>query len=184
MEKLSIKDKVMKNKAYPVILLTLVVLISILLLMYINSITKAIITKQKEDKTLAQLEQIFPDMDNFKFKEEIYIVYRKEDVLGYAFTAAGKGYGGEISTLVGIDNDYKIKLINVLSNNETPGLGTKIIDESFTGQFKGLGIDELEIKSEGGKIDAITGATISSKALTSSVKEALRFNSEIIESSF
>ncbi|GAI74042.1 unnamed protein product, partial [marine sediment metagenome] len=71
-----------------------------------------------------------------------------------------------------------IEGMEVLSHTETPGLGNKITEEPFTEQFLGLGVDGIALSRDGGEIDAITGATISSRAVTSAVQERMF---EIIE---
>ena len=75
--------------------------------------------------------------------------------------------------MVGIDKNNKITGIEVISQQETPGLGAKIKESSFLQQFIGKTLEELKIKKDGGKIDAVTGATISSRAVTNGVRQAI-----------
>jgi Na+-translocating ferredoxin:NAD+ oxidoreductase subunit G len=114
---------------------------------------------------------------------------------GYVFIAKKYGYSSVIETMVGIKKDGTITGVSVLSQNETPGLGAKIVEvvsddtllkalkqvfskekeveakilPYFTEQFKGLNVGRLELSKDG--IHAITGATISSKAVLDSIKE-------------
>ncbi|MCE5330077.1 RnfABCDGE type electron transport complex subunit G [bacterium] len=173
--------KIMQNKFYPVIFLAIIVLVAVVLLMYVNNITRAKILEQREAKIVNQLKNIFPDVDKYEFKDDIYIILKDNKSIGYAFIAKGKGYGGEIQTLVGIDKDFAVKEITVMSNSETPGLGSKITLSSFTGQFKGLKSSEVVLSKDGGQVDAITGATISSRAVTDSVRKELDKKIEIIK---
>ena len=83
------------------------------------------------------------------------------------------GYSSIINALVGVDLNNKITGIGIISQQETPGLGSNIEKESFLSQFIGKGIEDLNIKKDGGKIDAVTGATISSRAITSGVRNAI-----------
>jgi electron transport complex protein RnfG len=83
------------------------------------------------------------------------------------------GYSSVISSLVGLDLDNKIIGIEVLSQQETAGLGANIAKESFLKQFIGKTKEELKIKKDGGQIDAITGATISSRAITDGVRKKI-----------
>ncbi|WP_417019446.1 FMN-binding protein, partial [Anaerotruncus massiliensis (ex Liu et al. 2021)] len=76
---------------------------------------------------------------------------------GYAFKVKDKGFGGVYNVMVGIGNDGRITGVKLLDNSETPGLGSKTGADAFTGQFPG------KDKSLEG-VDAVTGATISSKA--------------------
>ncbi|MCU0640490.1 MAG: FMN-binding protein [Candidatus Margulisbacteria bacterium] len=95
---------------------------------------------------------------------------------GRALAVTVRGYGGEIELLVGIDQQERISGLKVLSHKETPGLGANIVRPDFLGQFKGKKrTDPLEAKKD---IDAISGATISSRAVCNGVKDALeRFQS-------
>lgn len=166
-------ERLKSKRLYSVVFLTLVVLISVSLLLWINSFTSAIVETQKENKIKSTLESIFPDLTGFEESDDIFIVYEGEQITGYAFIATGNGYGGTLSILVGINQDYSIKGIEVLSHTETPGLGGKITEETFTGQFEGLLADDVALSKDGGKIDAITGATISSRAAASAIQKRM-----------
>jgi Na+-translocating ferredoxin:NAD+ oxidoreductase subunit G len=120
-----------------------------------------------------------------------------QNVLGYAFTAFGKGYSSTIETVVGVTPDGRICGIKIISQKETPGLGAKtqevaskntlwavlsgkaVSEEGvrpwFQQQFDGLGADDLVVVKSRGEngILAITGATISSDAVTSSIRRGL-----------
>jgi len=172
---------IMENKFYPVIFLAVIVFVAVVLLMYVNNITKVKILEQRETKIVTQLKNIFPDMDKYELKDDIYIVLKNGETIGYTFIAKGRGYGGEINTLVGIDKNMAIKEITVMSNTETPGLGTRITLASFTDQFKGLKSSDVVLSKSGGKVDAITGATISSRAVTDSIKKEMDVKIEIIK---
>jgi electron transport complex protein RnfG len=129
-----------------------------------------------------------------------YTAYESENrlnVLGYAFSAYGKGYSSTIETVVGVTPDGTICGIKIVSQQETPGLGAKVqevasqntlwavlsggaVDETgtrpwFQVQYNGLGVDDLRVvKSRGEEgVLAITGATISSEAVTGSVRRGL-----------
>jgi len=86
------------------------------------------------------------------------------------------GYGGDIKLVVGIDIDGKIRDYRILSYAETPGLGTKATESPFKDQFKGRSLKntKFKVKKDGGDIEAITGATITSRAITSVLAESLR----------
>lgn len=97
--------------------------------------------------------------------EILYVSDQNNNLIGYCVTTQPKGFGGKINTLVAIDADGKITGINILELSETAGVGTKIQEDSFLGQFKG--------KSDISGIDTIGGATVSSKALLSGIDAAL-----------
>jgi electron transport complex protein RnfG len=96
--------------------------------------------------------------------------------------ALGQGYSSTIRTVVGVDREMSITGIKVAFQQETPGLGTRVEEVKrgqktswFQDQFKGKKIEQLEVvrAKDPARIEAITGATISSKAVTNSVREAL-----------
>ncbi len=139
------------------------------LLAGVNSLTKPRILAQALTEENAGLKEVLSEVDNFeavKEKEEI-IYYKGYDkngkFVGVAFKAVAKGYSSTIETLAGMLKDGKIIAIKILSQNETPGLGSRITDLSFINQFKG--INDLS------GVQAITGATISSRAVIASVEK-------------
>jgi len=69
----------------------------------------------------------------------------------------------------------------IVSNTETPGLGSRIEEDFFTNRFEGLSVSDVKLSKEGGKVDAITGATISSKAVTDAVQRGLEEKIEQIK---
>jgi len=92
-----------------------------------------------------------------------------------AFESFGKGYGGDVGLMIGVDveND-KIIGVSVTTHSETPGLGANAKDDpTFVSQFKGFAItDPAKVTSDGGKINAMSGATITSRAVCSAATEA------------
>lgn len=115
-----------------------------------------------------------------KIEQNVKIAYEKsvQEVLpqgtvgGKAIKVAPRGYSGPIEILVGIDGKGKIVGIKVLSQRETPGLGANVSSPKFLKQFIGKNAqDPIEPKKD---IDAITGATITSRAACQGVKEALK----------
>jgi len=90
--------------------------------------------------------------------------------MGSVIEVNGKGYGGTIGITVGVDVDLKITGIKIGSHSETPGLGAKTTDVKFYGQFAGL--DAKEDIAVGSEITAISGATVSSKGVTTAVDAA------------
>jgi electron transport complex protein RnfG len=169
------------KKAYPVIILTAVVAVSVTALTYTDRFTRGEIEAQMETETEAMLSEMFPEMSRYELANDIYTIYSNGDRLGYAFIATGKGYGGDIDILVGLEDENTVKGITIISNEETPGLGTRITEPSFTNHFEGLSIDEVALRGEGGEIDAITGSTISSAAVIDAVRAAAQEKVRSIE---
>jgi electron transport complex protein RnfG len=180
-KKSNLSERILQNKAYPVIFLVIIVFVAVSLLMVISDFTMEKIIAERNAEIIAQLETIFSEIDDYEYKDEYYEVYSGGGVAGYAFIAKGKGYGGEIEILVGVDTEFEIEKVIILSNTETPGLGTRIAEDFFTDQFTGLGINDIRLSKDGGKIDAITGATISSTAVTDAVRRTLESKIEEIK---
>jgi len=138
------------------------------LLATVNSFTKSKIISQAQAEEEASLKEVVPQGERFEaIKSQAgtiyYRVYDKEaKFIGAAFKASGKGYSSTIETMVGMLEDGTITAIKILSQNETPGLGANIVGQDFTGQFTN--------KKDLSKCEAITGATISSRAVIEMVK--------------
>jgi len=140
------------------------------LLAGMNSLTKARIIAQAQTEEDTALREVMPQgqyFDPIKKGEDIiyYKVSNKDGkFIGVAFKASGKGYSSVIDTLVGMARDSTITAIKIMNQNETPGLGARVAEPSFRGQFSDKNIQGLV------SVQAITGATISSKAVIDSVK--------------
>lgn len=94
----------------------------------------------------------------------------------YIASTAGKGYSSYIGMLVAVDRDLKVSNLKVLNMHETPGLGDQVLEASFLDQFKGKELSKIVLlKTETTEnIQAISGATISSRAVTNGVKDAVQ----------
>jgi len=153
------------------IILGVICLVASGLLAGVNSFTKARIIAQAQQEEEASLKEVVPEAAHFEAVRSgnDIIYYRAHDknakLVGIAFKASGKGYSSEIETMVGMAADGRIIAIKILSQNETPGLGAQVIEPSFTRQFANKNIQHLN------EVQAITGATISSKAVLDAVKK-------------
>jgi electron transport complex protein RnfG len=107
---------------------------------------------------------------------EYYLATSGGKPVAYISSTAGKGYSSYIAMLVSLDTDFKIRDIKILHHGETPGLGDQIEDKNFIGQFKGKALSQLILLKTETKdnIQAISGATISSRAVTNGVKDAVQ----------
>lgn len=147
------------------------------------SLTKNAIEKNKKLRQEQAYKAVMPQAKNFKplgITKKIGDVEIKDvsnalsgkSKVGVVALIQTRGYGGSIQLAVGIDTRGKVTGINVISHNETPGLGNKIQEPSWQKQFLGKNSsDQLEVKND---IKSISGATISSKAVTLAVKTALQ----------
>lgn len=98
--------------------------------------------------------------------------------LGYAFTVtSSEGYGGDIQFAMGVSSDGTMNGISILSISETAGLGMKADTDEFKGQFKDKNVEKFEYTKAGatedGQIDALSGATITTNAVTNGVNAGL-----------
>ena len=118
--------------------------------------------------------------------EVMKAVDQSGNTAGYVMTlVSGQGYGGDIKMSLGIDKDGTITGLEILSMSETAGLGAKCTEEAFKDQFAGISADEITYTKSGKaadhEIDAISGATITTKAVTGAVNAGIAFiKSEIL----
>ena len=161
----------MKNDfVMPILVLTLICLIFTGALAYTNSITAPIIAQAASDRADAARYEIIPEAEGFVVVEteglpdSIREVYRTSNDVGFIFMVTVSGYGGDIQIVCGVAPDGKIIRSNVLSQNETKGLGSRIADASFADQFIGIayGFDGVV---------AISGATKSTNAYLKAIND-------------
>ena len=163
-----------------VICLTLICIVCSALLAGVYALTKAPIDKAAADKLSSAISEVLPEFSSLseeksiEFNGKTYTYYEVADsaanVLGYAVEAAVGGFGGPVSLMVGVLPDGTIYNTKVLSHSETPGLGAKCTEPAFADQFKGF---DPSVKKDGGDIDAITAATITSRAYAETVALAV-----------
>lgn len=148
----------------------------------VNAITKGVIADSQEKKLQQAIEQVLPgggekmDADAYTDKTGLVkAVYLGEG--GYAVEVVPKGFNGEITMMVGVSFDGKVLGISVVQQTETAGLGAiaqadNAKGEAFRDQFIGL-TGQLAVIKDGGTVEAISGATITSRAVTEGVNAAL-----------
>lgn len=124
------------------------------------------------------------EFENPEIVAEVFTGMKDSTVEGYTFKVLPKGYGGEITVLVGISLDGKVTGLKVVSHNETPGLGANATKDSFQAQFNNKQIEIPLTVVKGGsagdsEVQAITGATITSEAVTDGVNYAIQMFKEI-----
>jgi electron transport complex protein RnfG len=150
------------------------------LLAAVDSFTRPRILAQaqsQEDATLKELLPLAARFEPVKSGEEIsyYKGYSETGkFVGAVFKASGKGYSSTIETMAGMTPDHAITAIKVISLNETPGLGSRVAETDFLKQFAGQDVSGLA------GMQAITGATISSRAVIDSVAAKAREIKELI----
>ncbi len=145
----------------------------------VNAVTEPRIEAFNQQKLQSAIEQVLPGGgESVPFTDGtglVSTVYQGEK--GYAVEVHPNGFGGSITMMVGVGSDGKVLGISVVSQTETAGLGAVCAaatsaGEAFRGQFVGAS-GSVAVSKDGGQIDAITGATITSRAVTVGVNAAL-----------
>ena len=193
------KNKIIKDA----LALTLITLVAGVTLGGVYEITKDPIAKQEAQAKAEAYEQVFTDAAAFEAVEmddtltktirdqldqegykaqSIEEVMRAEDqsgeTLGYAFTVVtSEGYGGDIQFSMGVQNDGTLNGISILSIGETAGLGMNADTPAFKDQFVGKQVEQLQYTKNGAtqddEINAISGATVTTNAMTNGVNAGL-----------
>ncbi len=147
-------------------------------LAYVNDVTAEPIKATAAANRVAAVKAVMPK-GVAKIDEASGVFIGKDaadKVIGYAAEGGdGGGYGGEIVLMVGFEKDKKtLVTYKTLKASETPGLGMKLNTPEFIGQFRGQDATTLKLKKKGGKIEAITSATITSKAVIKAIGDAAK----------
>ncbi|MBQ9411068.1 MAG: RnfABCDGE type electron transport complex subunit G [Bacteroidales bacterium] len=148
------------------------------------ALTKDPIAAAAAAKTQQAVAQVLPHFESLEYNEEAnyYTAKDGENVVGYAIESTVVGFGGPLSLMVGVTSDGVVYNTSVLSHTETPGLGAKCsTDAKFMDQWRGFdpSLKKLSVKKDGGDVDAITASTITSRAYTLAVENALKVFSVI-----
>lgn len=139
---------------------------------------KEVLSMADSFETIENLEELLlkdPDLGSIT---EAYKGIKDKNTVGYVFVVIGKGYGGDIKINVGMGTSGEIKGVKISESKETPGLGLKASDESFISQFFNI-IPQGPLKvvksnkSEQEEVQAISGATVTSRAVTGAVQKAV-----------
>jgi electron transport complex protein RnfG len=144
----------------------------------VNLVTKKPIEEYEKNSRIAAVKDVLPGATEIKDVEpgRLWDGFSGSRLVGRAIAISPQGYGGPINLIFGIDGQNTITGVKIVSQTETPGLGAKVAEPAFTDQFKGKTRDQLFLKKDnpaGGSIDAITGATISPRAVTAGVRTGL-----------
>jgi Na+-translocating ferredoxin:NAD+ oxidoreductase subunit G len=187
----------------PTLVLFLCGLIITAILAVVYQVTDPIIRASAAQEQETALRKVLPDADAFDEARDpkeisaegitvpstVSAVYRGTtggQFAGYAVSVAPKGYGGKIILIAGIGPDGTLKGLTMVSMNETPGLGTRARDADFLGKYAGLSAaDGLQVVKKAsdrkGDIQALSGATVTSRAVTRGVADALQVARDLIE---
>lgn len=186
-----------KDILVPTITLFVICLIVSALLAGTNALTKEPIAANELKKSQEAMSAVCPDAVSFEGEKGLEIeVYKalneSGEVIGCAIPVISKGYGGDVQVMVGIAFEGetaigKVTGVEILSHSETPGLGANATGESFRKEYnQDITASGFSVVKDGtgggdGRIDAITGATITSNAVTNAVNEAVNIYRSLVE---
>lgn len=175
------KESTLKNM---LIALMVIAIVSGGVLGFIYNLTKPAIDQVEANKNLAAINEVLKTDTDIVRTETLIIedlTYNlafdaNDNFIGAAIkTYSVNGFGGKIELMVGILQNGIINKVSVLSQAETPGLGANMVNDKFKGQFEGKDPQTftLKVKKDGGDVDAITAATISSRAVSEAIQKAV-----------
>lgn len=175
----------------PAIILTVICLVTTGLVALTFDVTRAERERQEIIAANANRLALYPDALSFTtlvedgavlpegLKEALIAAGPDGKQIGYIFVSEKRGYGGVVPVMLAVNPDATISGVRVLANEETPGLGKKVENNAFLGQFFDQPADTsfvLRVDNAGGQsIDAVSGATISSRAVTDAINIALLY---------
>ena len=154
-----------------------------LVLALMNSVTAPVIAKNQAEKQQKAMQVVLPEAMGFsdenlktdEMPEIVSAVYESTNNKGYAVMVSPNGYGGAISMAVGVSPKGEVTGIDIISQSETAGLGAKCTEAEFKDQFigKAAGVTVTKSGANENQVDAISSATITSKAVTAGVNAAI-----------
>lgn len=184
-KKASAKGGTTREILIPCVTLTVICVIIALLLALTDKITAPRIAELQVQTAAESRQLVLPDAAGFSDEKTIPLngtdyaycegLDTDGNTVGYVFTTSAKGYGGDVVVMSGVSVDGTVTGVQTVELNETAGLGMKAAEDSFRDQFKGKSGTIGVAKNNPGdnEIQALTGATITSQAVTDSVNTAL-----------
>ncbi len=170
----------MKDTIKLILVLTIICAVSSALLAAVYSKTKDPIEAALELRTANAAAKVMPEGVSTPVKKQVhgvtfFVSKKGEELAAVALEGCSKnGYGGEIVLMVGLSADGKLVNYQKLIANETPGLGTKMESDAFRKPLLGRPLKtDWRVKKDGGEVDAITAATISSRAVMECLRDAI-----------
>lgn len=168
-----------------VISLTGICLVCAALLGLAYSVTEKPIAAAEKAARDAAINEVLPAYSGELVEKQCgdvtyYVAYSDTVAVGYAIPGSEYGFSSDVALMVGFLPDGTINRTSVLSQAETPGLGANCVEEGFAAQFRGLVTEgPLAVAKDGGKLDAITAATITSRAYVKAVNKAIDIFKEV-----
>ena len=159
----------------------------------VNGVTEPVIAEMERQKTFSAMLEIFTEADDFlpvdeallaeiasanTFVIEVMEAKKGDETIGFAMKAKSGGYGGDLITQIGINLDGTMAGIKILQQSETPGLGSRIVDDpafaaSFAGKNTASGLSAVKAPSAENEVMALSGATVSTNGIMVGVNGAV-----------
>jgi electron transport complex protein RnfG len=154
------------------------------ILALVNDFTSPIIKANKAKEEELARKVVLPQAVTFEQKtlgkdaegNNVFFYVGKDDsdkIIGYTLVASAPAYSSSPKTMVGLTPDFKIANIKVIDQAETPGLGANCVNADFPPRFQNLSKVDLRVDKDGGNIASITGATITTRAITKSIADGI-----------
>jgi electron transport complex protein RnfG len=168
---------VVQSKTWMVLSLVLTCVIAAVALSQVYGVTKPVIDGQAAEALKASLSDVLPGATDFSELEPGAVWSARDGAgnrVGIVFKVTPRGYGGPITVVVGLDTTGRIAGLGIGADmKETPGLGQKAKEAWFRDQFRGKSENEVALKRDNGTLDAISAATITSRAVTNGVRKGM-----------
>jgi electron transport complex protein RnfG len=146
---------------------------------------KAVLSGYDNDPVKDRMQLNLGDDQEGNPVEKVVFPARKDGkTFEVAYSAAAKGYHDLIEVMVGVDPEGTLTGVSIMTHTETPGLGARIVEPEFTEQFAGLDLETTRLSAEGGKVDAVSGATFSTAGVITAVRAALEQFPQIKKETF
>lgn len=169
--------------------LTIIAVLSAFVLASVYKLTEKPIQEAKDQRELEAISQVVEAFDNNPFAEkmiittpdkkhrlELFPARKNGSINSFAIkTYSNSGFGGRMELIAGFYIDGSIKSFKIIEHHETPGLGSKADEPKFKNQFDGFnpGKHKFKVRQDGGDIDGITAATITSRAVIDAIQRAV-----------
>lgn len=176
------------------VILFIITGVAAFILAAVNSVTEPIISANEAQKQELAMKKVLPAAESFdnngmmdyvtnEIVTDAYSAEKDGEIFGYAVIVKPMGYGGEISMVVGVDRNGNVAGVDITSQSETAGLGANCTKDEFKDKFIGKteGIEVVKNNAKDNQIDAMTSATITSKAVTQGVNAAIEAAMQIEE---
>lgn len=178
----------MRSRVWMVMSLAVTCLISALALSQVYSMTRERINQLSTEGARLAFAEVLPQADSFAVLTSdslVWAAFAAGSRCGTIVRAAERGYGGPVPVTAGVDTSGRITAIRIAGPveglKETQGLGTRVLDPAWRAQFAGRGASEVRLDRDGGTIVAVTGATITSRAVTDGLAKALQTHAALIK---